>query len=479
MRLVPFLLCCIARQTVAIRSFSGSRGTLALLVPGIRREEKYIIDREARRRVATASKKKATRLAMASSQIASAEMNRKIESELSGWPLLCSRERRDISKAAARTTGKWLLSLFHWNVLADGLCSTLPDRGGFVCSPTDSLLWSKRKWRMLEELIKWDTDLITLCEVDHYQDWIFPMLTRLGYRGIFMKKPSSPSLQFSSLEDGCCIMYKGDKLDLLSSHCFTYAIREHTGPTVCPVVDTEISAGADRKIMNQVAILCLFRHKEQTTDSLDTNGYVIVATTHLKAEKSAIGELVRQAEVRQLLDETSKFRVNAGAGLGLDPSTIPVIITGDMNATPYRSSGDNHGGTAVPYDPLCWEELINSPLGLKSAYPVDNSLFTTWKIRPKKGGVDSCPADCGRIKGEAGTDPHAHAVKETKHCIDYIMCCGGVEVLEVVDMPSEDDVGPCRVPSYTYASDHFSLISKLQITAPSPALELPPTQSEI
>jgi mRNA deadenylase 3'-5' endonuclease subunit Ccr4 len=73
--------------------------------------------------------------------------------------------------------------LLQWNVLCDGLSGANPDLGGFVRSPKESLLWEFRKWRMLEELLRSDCDIISLCEVDHYDDWIRPMMSRVGYRG--------------------------------------------------------------------------------------------------------------------------------------------------------------------------------------------------------------------------------------------------------------------------------------------------------
>jgi mRNA deadenylase 3'-5' endonuclease subunit Ccr4 len=36
---------------------------------------------------------------------------------------------------------------------------------------------------MLEELLRSDCDIISLCEVDHYDDWIRPLMSRVGYRG--------------------------------------------------------------------------------------------------------------------------------------------------------------------------------------------------------------------------------------------------------------------------------------------------------
>lgn len=45
-----------------------------------------------------------------------------------------------------------------------------------------------RKWRLLEEIMRVDPDVLALEEVDHFADFFEPLLACLGYK--VMKQPS-------------------------------------------------------------------------------------------------------------------------------------------------------------------------------------------------------------------------------------------------------------------------------------------------
>jgi hypothetical protein len=57
-----------------------------------------------------------------------------------------------------------------------------------------------------------------------------------------------------------------------------------------------------------------------------------------------------------------------------------------------------------------------------------------------------------------GKDGSAGGVRESRHTIDYCMYAGaGLSVSEILSMPTAEDLGEARAPSFTYPSDHFSL----------------------
>ncbi|PSN54887.1 Nocturnin [Blattella germanica] len=111
----------------------------------------------------------------------------------------------------------------------------------------------------------------------------------------------------------------------------------------------------------------------------------------------------------------------------------PVIVCGDFNAEPT--------------EPVYLSVLGNSCLGLASAYAANGTddpacdvtesimrepPYTTWKIR------------------EEG---------EVCHTIDYVFYSEDKFAVEaVLDFPSGEDIGEGRVPSFSYPSDHFSLV---------------------
>ncbi|KDR21508.1 nocturnin isoform X2 [Zootermopsis nevadensis] len=160
---------------------------------------------------------------------------------------------------------------------------------------------------------------------------------------------------------------------------------------------------------NQVAVIMLLRVRE-------TDQELCVATTHLKARNGALLSTLRNEQGKDLLDF-----VTAHSG------GRPVIICGDFNAEPS--------------EPVYVTLLGCQALRLGSAYastgdgPEDalrEPPYTTWKIR------------------EEG---------EVCHTIDYVFySTDGLAVEAVLDFPTGEEIGEGRVPSFSYPSDHFSLV---------------------
>lgn len=202
------------------------------------------------------------------------------------------------------------------------------------------------RWKLLEEILKWDCDVLVLQEVDHHHDWLSPMLAKEGYRSLFVKKPVAPGMAFNPhLEDGCSLFYRattatataavdnggrsggastaiGEQglddretvktatttrttLDLLDAHTFTLAVVEQEDGTnaeeKCPGEGDsgQKNRPAEPVAGNQVAIISLF-----CVSSAGGGGggggretLVIVATTHLKAVKDGHGEMIRARQV--------------------------------------------------------------------------------------------------------------------------------------------------------------------------------------
>ena len=87
----------------------------------------------------------------------------------------------------------------------------------FVRCPEAALDWRTRRFRMLEEIVRHDPDIVCLQEVDHFK-FLRKSLSSLGYMGHFLPKPDSPCLYLAdnSGPDGCAIFYKQDKFDMLT-----------------------------------------------------------------------------------------------------------------------------------------------------------------------------------------------------------------------------------------------------------------------
>jgi len=142
-----------------------------------------------------------------------------------------------------------------------------------------------------------------------------------------------------------------------------------------------------------------------------TSNELCVATTHLKARKGALLSTLRNEQGKDLLQFVSSH-ANGRA----------TIICGDFNAEP----------TEPVYNTMC----SYPQLPLDSAYKLSGSEppFTSWKIRGGEG--------------------------EVMHTIDYMFYTKHkLIVSSILNMPVERDIGENRVPSMSYPSDHFSLVS--------------------
>lgn len=142
-----------------------------------------------------------------------------------------------------------------------------------------------------------------------------------------------------------------------------------------------------------------------------TEKELCVSTTHLKARKGALLSTLRNEQGKDLL----QFISSHAAGR-------PTIVCGDFNAEP----------TEPVYNTMC----SYPNLSLDSAYKISGSEppYTSWKIRGGEG--------------------------EVVYTIDYIFYTKhSLTVSSILNMPIESDIGEDRVPSMSYPSDHFSLIS--------------------
>ncbi|XP_005996688.1 nocturnin isoform X2 [Latimeria chalumnae] len=159
---------------------------------------------------------------------------------------------------------------------------------------------------------------------------------------------------------------------------------------------------------NQVAIAQTLRCKE-------TGKIFCVAVTHLKARSG--WERFRFAQGCDLLQNLKN--ITAGAN-------VPLIVCGDFNAEPTEE---------------VYRHFASSSLNLNSAYKLlskdgaSEPPYTTWKIRPTG---ESC------------------------HTLDYIWYSQhALRVDTLLSFPTEDQIGPNRLPSFNYPSDHLSLVCDL------------------
>ncbi|XP_074503916.1 nocturnin isoform X1 [Sebastes fasciatus] len=269
-------------------------------------------------------------------------------------------------------------------------------KDGFVRCPLDALNWQERKYLILEEILTYRPDILCLQEVDHYFDTFQPIMASLGYHGTFLAKPWSPCLDVEQNNgpDGCALFYRRSRFSLQAT--------------------AHLRLSAMMLPTNQVAIV-------QTLHCQITDRRLCVAVTHLKARSG--WERLRSAQGADLLQSLRSITSHAGSQNEAAPGAIPLVVCGDFNAEPSED---------------VYRRFSSSALGLNSAYKLLSSdgqtepAYTTWKIRPSG---ESCST------------------------LDYIWYThDALSVERLLDIPTEEQIGPDRLPSYHYPSDHLSLL---------------------
>ncbi|XP_030644020.1 LOW QUALITY PROTEIN: nocturnin [Chanos chanos] len=170
---------------------------------------------------------------------------------------------------------------------------------------------------------------------------------------------------------------------------------------------------------NQVAIVVTLRCRA-------TGRVFCVAVTHLKARSG--WEVLRSAQGSDLLRNLQNITRAASTETKCG---IPLLVCGDFNADPSED---------------VYRHFATSSLGLDSAYKRLSSdgqsepPYTTWKIRPSG---------------------------ECRNTLDYVWYSqNGFTVDAVLDFPTEEQIGPNRLPSYNYPSDHLSLVCDFSFREP-------------
>lgn len=159
---------------------------------------------------------------------------------------------------------------------------------------------------------------------------------------------------------------------------------------------------------NQVAIVQKLQYR-------DSGQLLCVAVMHLKARSGY--KRLRSAQGSHLLHHLRRFTQG---------THIPLLVCGDFNAEPredvYRLFSSSSLNLASACRLLSMDGQAEPP-------------YTTWTIR---------------------------ASRERSHTLDYIWYSWQTLAVDsVLDFPTGEKIGPNRLPSYSYPSDHLSLVCDL------------------
>jgi len=212
--------------------------------------------------------------------------------------------------------------VFNYNILAE--CYALPERHNYC--PSWALKWSYRKTRILEELLRYEADLLFLQEVEAQQfDKFFrPELERAGFLGSFKAKSRAYITGTDKTRvDGCCIFVRKNRFKIIGEHMIEYqrlALQRHER------FSDDIS-GHERLMSKdnicQVLIL-------EAVNSSATKGpqRMVVANTHIhwNPELRDVKLMQTQLMLEELITVSEQYRNGA--------KTLPLVVCGDFNSEP-------------------------------------------------------------------------------------------------------------------------------------------------
>jgi len=166
--------------------------------------------------------------------------------------------------------------------------------------------WEPRKLKLMATIKELNSDVLSLVECDHYDDYFKAELEKMGYDTIWSKRPRPGS------HDGCCIAWKRSLFQLESP----MAVEEYVD-RYDPV--------KKRTYKDRIALLALLRFK-------GTSQKVLVVSTHLtRNPEDPAMDALRAKQIGQVLRRISEFTAELGC---LD--STPVVLAGDLNATSFQ-----------------------------------------------------------------------------------------------------------------------------------------------
>lgn len=312
------------------------------------------------------------------------------------------------------------------------------------------LKWKMRSQALADELLSFDADVLCLQEVDKFDSFYLPLMSRSGYSSIYVKRPGTK-------KDGCCIFYRPSRLNLISEAVVNYndlaPPPTSTSPEDTPVDNTKSDGKEKERFRGDpkdpsfrlkrdcVGVLAAFRRKGVTGPPF------IVACTHLYWDPNWAD--VKLAQARHFLHSLHAFREKIKKD---EESRIPIIVCGDFNSMPgdtvhkYLRSGlpQNQGGSQEPV--LGTDSL----LGDKDLRASDAE---------SSGSVAPIALESVYVAGETEMELTTYTGKFTG-TIDYIMHSvdSGVEVVRLLRVPGKEDVSSIdRFPNIHHPSDHLPL----------------------
>ncbi|OBA22758.1 hypothetical protein METBIDRAFT_34553 [Metschnikowia bicuspidata var. bicuspidata NRRL YB-4993] len=205
------------------------------------------------------------------------------------------------------------------------LCQHYATTKMYKYTPSWALDWDFRRNALKEEIIRYNSDVICLQEVETrtFHDFWVPIMSNIGYKGYFFSKTRSKTM--SELEskkvDGCATFYRASKFQLIQKQHLEYN-------TVCMGSDRyKKTKDLFNRFMNKdhIALITYLQH-------LESGEKIVVVNTHLHWDP-AFND-VKALQVGILLEElqgiVKKFK---GTNNSDEAKRTSMVICGDFNST--------------------------------------------------------------------------------------------------------------------------------------------------
>ena len=166
--------------------------------------------------------------------------------------------------------------------------------------------WEPRKRRLMAQIAELNSDVLSLVECDHYDDFFKAQLEALGYDTLWGKRPRPDS------HDGCCIAWKRGLFELQQ-------------PGVVEEYVDKYDPVRKKTYKDRIALLALLKFK-------GTSQSVLIVSTHLtRNPEDPKMDSLRAKQIGQVLRRIAEFTIKSDC---LDDA--PVVLAGDLNATSFQ-----------------------------------------------------------------------------------------------------------------------------------------------
>ncbi|CAD6197928.1 unnamed protein product [Caenorhabditis auriculariae] len=293
------------------------------------------------------------------------------------------------------------------------LCDKYATVNQYSYCPSWALNWEYRKMAIMKEIRNYESDIITLQEVEteQYKMMFLPELKKLGYSGTFSPKSRAKTMgeEERKYVDGCAIFWKSDKFDLERQHTIEF--------TQLAMKRASMSENMLNRVMprDNIALCAVLKIKESVytnrrvtipaTDNVVGNP-LVVCTAHIHwdpefCDVKLVQTMMLAHEVYRLLEEVAKH-------FGITTQQCPVLICGDLNSLPDSGNiSRQHMDLKSFRDDVCLDKfstssdrsVIQHPLRLDSAVEPSTNPFTNYTL-DFKGMIDyifSTPQSLARL----------------------------------------------------------------------------------